>query len=141
MFRRKIPELDPIEDKNLLTQQQRHSTMERFTFPSRLGGFARGKSGRHVSGERLEDLGAFPWVPSGKNLFDRKETRPVSGANTCNCLLTPFLAHSARESKRRGDRSTLGNKRRRFSFLFFFFLFPPSLFLPFPSNAAKHRLV
>lgn len=128
----------------LLTQQQWHplSTMERFTFPSRISRERKKRRETRIRGE-VRGSWCISVGPKREELVRPKRNPSRFSANTCNCLLTPFLAHSARESKRRRDRPTLGNKRRRFSpsFPSFLFFFLPSLSLPFPSNAAKHHRV
>lgn len=64
---------------------------------------------------------AFPWVPSGKNLFDRKETVPFQCKHVqllAYAFSRPFRAYRNGE----GNRPILGINVDRF--LSFFFLFP-----------------
>lgn len=64
---------------------------------------------------------AFPWVPSGKNLFDRKETVPFQCKHVqllAYAFSRPFRAYRNGE----GNRPILGINVDRF--LFFFLSFP-----------------
>ena len=103
--------------------------MERFTFPSRED-WREGET--RIRGESLHDRRHFRGSQAGRTCSTEKKPSRFS-ANTCNCLLTPFLAHSGRIEKRWGggrNRPILGINVDRFllllSFLFAFsfFLFP-----------------
>lgn len=97
---------------NLLMQQRRtrcSRLQSEVYFPIEVRqGFAR-KTARHVSA-RAYRIEGIPRVPS-ENLFDRKETSRGS-ANTCDCLLTSFLAHWRRRNG--AQLRCSGNKCRRF---------------------------
>lgn len=106
--------------------------MERFTFPSRED-WREGET--RIRGESLHDRRHFRGSQAGRTCSTEKKPSRFS-ANTCNCLLTPFLAHSGRIEKRwgGGEESTHpGNKRRSFSSSSFFSLRLLSFFFP-----AKH---